>query len=230
RLLALLGAVLFLLFLTLAATEMAASLGAFWIARAPDSLTLRQCFALLLGVAGVYFVVLLLRGVEPETLIAWLFTVPFYCFVLSIAYASARERRLRAETAALNRELRAMQAKLAEAAKQDERLRIAREMHDLLGHHLTALILNLEVAVHKSSGVALALVERSRSLAKLILSDLRAAVSDLRERESVDFHAALAAILQRAPGVTLDVDIEEGLRVDDADTAETLLRCVQESL
>ena len=35
-----------------------------------------------------------------------------------------------------------------------ERLRISRELHDLLGHHLTALSLNLEVAGHLAESPA----------------------------------------------------------------------------
>src|SRR3546814_9388876 len=52
--------------------------------------------------------------------------------------------RAREDQRRLNAELRATRALLAESARVNERTRISRELHDLLGHHLTALSLNLE--------------------------------------------------------------------------------------
>jgi signal transduction histidine kinase len=51
-----------------------------------------------------------------------------------------RERTLREETALLNRELVATRELLSQTTAQVERVRIARNLHDLLGHHMTALI------------------------------------------------------------------------------------------
>src|SRR5205085_4089132 len=48
---------------------------------------------------------------------------------------------------AANTELRAVQQLLAESSRMAERLSIARELHDALGHRLTTLTLNLEVAL-----------------------------------------------------------------------------------
>src|SRR3546814_12036878 len=76
-----------------------------------------------------------------------------------------------------NSELRATRALLAESSRLSERMRISRELHDLLGHHLTALSLNLEVATHVSSGKAQEHVRQAHTLAKLLLTDVREAVS-----------------------------------------------------
>ena len=76
----------------------------------------------------------------------------FQMFALFTSYTALSEARAREELAQVNAELRATQALLAESSRTNERMRIARELHDLLGHHLTALSLNLEVASHVSEG------------------------------------------------------------------------------
>ena len=58
----------------------------------------------------------------------------------------------REEQRRLNSELRATRTLLAESSRLAERMRISRELHDLIGHHLTALSLNLEVASHLVHG------------------------------------------------------------------------------
>ena len=59
----------------------------------------------------------------------------------------------------------ATRALLADSARVNERTRISRELHDLLGHHLTALSLNLEVAGHLSEGRAKEHVQQAHTLA-----------------------------------------------------------------
>jgi two-component system sensor histidine kinase DesK len=154
----------------------------------------------------------------------------FYVFTLVHSHNAVREKELRQEALALNSELMATRELLAQTSRQTERLRIARNIHDLLGHQLTGLILNLEVASHISEGKAQDKVKQSLSLAKSLLGDLRDAVSDLRESASLDFNQALKEITGNISEVEVNLSIEEGLVVGNAETAETLIRCIQESL
>ena len=66
------------------------------------------------------------------------------------AIAAVRVRALGHPTglARANNELRATGELLANTSRLTERERISRELHDTLGHHLTALSLNLEAASH----------------------------------------------------------------------------------
>ncbi len=70
--------------------------------------------------------------------------------VVARQQADSREEQRR-----LNSELRATRTLLTESSRIGERMRISRELHDLVGHHLTALSLNLEVASHLANGAAL---------------------------------------------------------------------------
>jgi len=112
-------------------------------------------------------------------------------FAYMSGVVSLRQHISRDALRKVNSELRATQALLADNTRIAERVRIARELHDLVGHHLTALTLNLEVATHLVDGKALDHVQQAHSLAKLLLADVREVVSDMRVDDKVDLAAAL---------------------------------------
>lgn len=210
---------------------MLASFDALWIAHVPRLYSLRNSSRLAAGAAVFYLLMQYLRGEEPGTILLLAVVIPAcFFFVLAISYTAINLQRERQHALDLNRELKAAQLQLAQSSRADERLRIAREMHDLLGHQLTALILNLEVATHRTTGSGLMQVERALALAKMLLGDLRNAVSDIRENPAMDFELALAELTTDIPGLTVRVDSEEGLSVSDPATAEVVLRCIQEAL
>lgn len=155
-------------------------------------------------------------------------TVPYSLLALLVAYFAARQIRARNELARANAELRATQVLLADSSRMAERMRISHELHDLLGHHLTALSLNLEAASHLTQGKALESVQKAHSLAKLLLSDVREAVSTVRGRRQVDLAKALAAIVEDLPKPNVHLELAEDVEVSDPDQAHALVRCVQE--
>jgi len=93
---------------------------------------------------------------------------------------------LAAERARLYEELRekeAMRGKLLEkliSAQEDERRRIARELHDEAGQALTALILNLEMAEQAADRIDPQRLRRLRGIAEDTLAELRRLIYDLR--------------------------------------------------
>lgn len=163
-----------------------------------------------------------------EALFQSTFYVGFSAFVLVTAYVARQQAQARDEQRRLNAELRATRMLLAESARVNERTRISRELHDLLGHHLTALSLNLEVAGHMTEGRALEHVKQAHTLAKLLLTDVREVVSQLREGDAIDLGGALLLLTERVPALTIHMNIEEPLTLDDAERAHVLLRCTQE--
>lgn len=147
----------------------------------------------------------------------------FFTSLVAKQQVEARDEQRR-----LNAELRATRALLAESSRLGERMRISRELHDLVGHHLTALSLNLEVASHLVSGQSLAHVRQAQTVAKLLLSDVREVVSQLREDDNIDLTGALHTLIEGVPGLDIHLDLSPRFTVDDPRRAQVLLRCAQE--
>jgi len=156
------------------------------------------------------------------------FTLPYSLLALFIAHFAARQTRARDRLARANAELRATQALLADSSRMAERARISDELHDLLGHHLTALSLNLEAASHQAEGKARDSVEKAQSLARLLLSDVREAVSTVRGRSRVDLGKALAPIVEEVPRPEVHLHLADDLEIASPEQAHALVRCVQE--
>jgi len=130
----------------------------------------------------------------------------------------------------LNSELRATRAMLAESTRIAERMRIARDLHDLIGHHLTALSLNLEVASHLTNQAAAEHVHKAQATAKHLLADVREAVSELRQDDAIDLTQALQSLVEGVPGLHVHIVMPPRFSVEDPRRAQVLLRCVQEIL
>jgi signal transduction histidine kinase len=172
----------------------------------------------------------------PEDLSWWeammqsLLYAGFSSFVFATGYVAKLQALARDEQRRLNAELRATRTLLAENSRVGERVRISRELHDLLGHHLTALSLNLEVASHLTEGQAQVHVKQSHALAKLLLSDVREAVSEMRNGGTIDILATIKPLLDSVPQIQIKFESDPVLVLDDSLIAQTVLRCVQEIL
>ncbi|TDC70942.1 two-component sensor histidine kinase [Actinomadura sp. GC306] len=163
--------------------------------------------------------------VMDVVLTAALYTMLQVCTVWAVR-SERREAAARERLAVANTELRAATALLAESSRSAERLRISRELHDLLGHQLTALVLELEVAAHHSTPPAAAHVARARGLARDLLGDVRTAVGELRAR-TTPLHHALAEVVADLPHPRIHLSVAGGIEPDETRTA-VLIRCVQE--
>jgi signal transduction histidine kinase len=151
-------------------------------------------------------------------------------FAFMTGIVALRQHAARDELRKVNSELRATQALLADNTRIAERVRIARELHDLVGHHLTALTLNLEVATHLVEGKALEHVQQAHSLAKLLLADVREVVSEMRLDDKVDLAAALRTLVGGTPEPRIHLDLPSELALTDPVRAQVLLRCTQEMI
>ena len=163
-----------------------------------------------------------------EALMQSLLYAGFSGFVFVTSLVARQQAQAREEQRRLNAELRATRALLAESARINERTRISRELHDLLGHHLTALSLNLEVAGHLVEGKAQEHVNQAHTLAKLLLSDVREAVSRLRDEDAIDMSATLLPLADHVAGLQITMEMPQPFRLDDPERAHVLLRCTQE--
>lgn len=150
----------------------------------------------------------------------------FQGFAVLVVIGQQRETAAREQLAEANAELQAATALLAANSRNDERLRIARELHDLVGHQLTALALNLEAASHQAPTEQQASVARARLLAKDLLGDVRAAVGDLRHPVP-SLRAALESVVAQVPHPRIHLDMDEEVELPSVHAA-AVVRCVQE--
>src|SRR5712692_4833486 len=154
--------------------------------------------------------------------------VGFQVLALFSCFLAASEASARAGLARANNELRATGELLANTSRLTERERISRELHDTLGHHLTALSLNLEAASHLAGDYALVQIQRAQAVTKLLLSDLRGVVSALRGEDPIGLAQALRTLVAGVATPQIHLVISEDLAIDDPTRAHTVVRCVQE--
>lgn len=152
----------------------------------------------------------------------------FMLFAAASSFLVRSEAAARAQLALANSELVATRAMLVETSRVEERLRISRDLHDTLGHHLTALSLQLDVASRLSEGKAADHIRQAHAITRLLLGDVRDVVSRLRETSEFDVAQAIRSIAVEQADLAVHLDLPASLVVEDASRAETLLRCVQE--
>lgn len=152
--------------------------------------------------------------------------VSVFSFIISLV--AFKQQYDKEQLRLLNTELKATQVLLADSSRINERLRISRELHDLVGHHLTALTLNLEAASHLTEGKPQIYVKKSQSIARLLLADVREVVGQFRQSGTLDLGQAVNQLLNGLPGLKVEKDIPDNFLVEDPRLAQTILRCAQE--
>lgn len=156
--------------------------------------------------------------------------VGFYLLIqLATVFGSVsllREQRMRRELAEAHVELRAATVLLAESARTAERLRISRELHDLIGHQLTVLALELEVARHRDGTGTHEHIERAAGVARDLLTDVRTTVGELRA-EPRDLAEALHGVVRDLPGPDVTIAVDPEVRVGDEEVV-AFVRALQE--
>lgn len=153
---------------------------------------------------------------------------------LVIADVSARRQQLR-ELEASRRALRRLSANVVEA-REEERRRIARELHDELGQGLSALKLEIAGCVRGHGldagdarvGVMLAQLDEITASVRRIAADLRPLMlDDLGLGDAIE---ALAQDFRRRHGIDVELALDPIDVPADPRTAIGLYRMVQESL
>ncbi len=179
--------------------------------------------------------------------------VPAYLFVVIFTVVMQRQQLLRERAEALAEEVSRSKAELEEAnarlrrfsveveelAVARERNRMAREIHDTLGHYLTILAVQLETAVkleERGDARLRAQLLEGRRVAAECLAEVRRSVAALRPADLT--HASFDEALRRlvgefetgAPDVEATLDLEGPAAELSPELRVTLYRCAQEAL
>ncbi|WP_235020136.1 sensor histidine kinase [Ruania rhizosphaerae] len=182
------------------------------------------------GIVAGNTVVLWLAHLPVETFAEPLVMVGFYLLIQVASVLSSlaliREQRMRRDLARAHVELQGASVLMEQSARSAERLRISRDLHDLIGHQLTVLTLELEAARHRGAEHGRDHIDRADRVARDLLADVRHTVSELRAPPA-DLTEAVRRVLEDIPGLEVELDMEPEVSLDEERSA-VVLRAVQE--
>jgi len=189
--------------------------------------------------------VLAFGAIETDSLIAiiggYLFFGTFGAGLRQANEAWQHSQQLLAELQEAHEQLQAYTSQAQQLAVAEERNRLAREMHDALGHRLTVAVVQLEGAqrlIPTEPERSASMIEAMRGQLKQALTELRQTVSALRlpstsavstgSLETAVTH--LVQTFQEATGLTIDFTMPEELPLLPESHRLALYRAAQESL
>ena len=158
-------------------------------------------------------------------------------FVLQLTNKVLSERQMRQELAQANEQLKKYSQKIEELATVQERNRIARDIHDSLGHALTSLNIQMRTAVKlwdKEPVQARSFLTQAQALGKTAMQEVRKSVSTLREdaKDEPLLETQIDLLIddfRRGSGLLVHSKIDRCGSVSKP-VVKTIYRIVQESL
>ena len=168
----------------------------------------------------------------------WLGGMTIFLFISGIIRTSGERAKLIAKLEAAQKELELAHQRDTELATLQERERLARDLHDSLGHALVALSVQLE-AIQRLYKVdperASAQVDELKTLTRASMDDLRRSLAGLRapglgERRLSEALQALSVDTGQRAHLEIKCHVAEGANQLSPTQAETLWRVAQEAL
>jgi len=154
----------------------------------------------------------------------------FQLFAFSAIRIAIKEQHSREKLQLLNVQLQSTRALLSDSVRKSERLNISRDLHDICGHQLTALHLNLEFAVQTSSVEQRQVLLQCKDIASQLLADIRRVVKDIRLDAELDLSTVLQQFVEKLPGIDLQLNYPNELKVGSHGQGEAILRICQEAI
>ncbi|PHS01499.1 MAG: hypothetical protein COA68_02640 [Oceanobacter sp.] len=125
------------------------------------------------------------------------------------------------------------QGRLAEQSRRDERRKIRQDLHDKMGHELAAMNINLQLLEHKfpdkGADEKHTLVQAQEACQRLF-STLGNVVGELRKQTNAQFYEQLEQMIANVPSLTITLECDFALKIQDDVIADNLLCCIQEGI
>jgi signal transduction histidine kinase len=158
-------------------------------------------------------------------------------FVLQFVNIWLTEFQIREQLGTAHSQLQTYASKIEDLATVQERNRIARDIHDSLGHTLTALNVQLQTAVKLwpfNSSEAKSFLTQAQQLGKLAIQEVRQSIQTLRadtqETESLENSLeSLVEEFRQGTGITIVTNIKININLS-TELVKNLYRIVQEAL
>ncbi|MGH8027561.1 MAG: histidine kinase, partial [Pseudoxanthomonas sp.] len=185
-----------------------------WVACAFSTWRPRVAIAAALLVDAVFYLLIRDFGFSsPLTVV--MINIGFQALAaLCVHYAVSAESS-RDQLALVNADLLATRALLSDSARDAERIRVARELHDVAGHKLTAMKLNLRALATDPAFARRSEVVIAQQLSSELLEDIRNVVQALRDSRGLDMQTALRALAAPMPRPALRLEIGEQVHISD---------------
>jgi signal transduction histidine kinase len=185
----------------------------------------------------------LLVGVEyVETqalsLFSNLYNYCFFVFATVVGWLIRYYQESRQQFAKLNEELRAYARQVEEMTAMRERNTIAREIHDTVGHKMTALLVQLQAGrklLERDREQSHETLLRCEELARAALQEVRLSVRTLRDEETtaptvVESLRRLLTEFAKMTGLETELSVQGDLTLISASWHPAIYRIVQEAL
>lgn len=175
------------------------------MAQAPYAISRRQCWQLILVVNLAFLAVHYgYLGME-DIIFSWASMFALQAFATTSSLARVEEASLKQQLLEQNIELVAARSALAQKSQMEERLRIAGDLHDSIGHQLTALRLQLEALAQVAPEELKSRVAASQQLSGDLLENIRGIVKRMSFDEPANLKVLIEQIDVDTPGVNISL-------------------------
>ena len=163
-----------------------------------------------------------------STMQDFIYILPFYMAMLISPFAN----RMLYKQQELTRQLDQANAQIKELVQRDERIRIARDLHDTLGHTLSLITLKsqlVEKTIKNNPEKALKEATEIKNTSRLALKQVRELVTDMRAFSITETLIEIRLILESAH---IQFNLQEDINVNSIPrlTQNIISLCIKESI
>ncbi len=207
------------------------------VAVAQGNLPHRQAYGVDIALLGIIALIYALGAGLNTVLQVVLGMSAGFVFIIAFTQLAQREHLARKQLEKANQQLADYAAQVEQLATMRERNRLAREVHDTLGHYLTVINVQLEIVnklIDSNPGRAKEAAAKAKELASEGLSEVRRSVSALRPSplEDQPLPEAIRTVIEmsRDAGLMTTFELNGTARSLSPEIETVLYRATQEAL